>query len=196
MLSDKDVASLRKLQPLVGSSAVINLALLLCGARTAFIYDFQKHDHDSHETEAVAAVLTAFKNLRCIGDAVQTAPTFYDPKKADKAAVAVLKSKSSSNASVIKAQGRLLGYAGTAVFPHPDRIQIGVMCWDAKGRARHLTSYGAYPREVYAAMEAFQVFRAKAEAVVGARVGKGLVIKDFSLQIGPDGTKEVRIKER
>ena len=179
---------------MIGAEAVINLSLLLCGARTAYIYDFQKHDHDSHETEAVAAVLTAFKNLRCIGEAVETAPTFYDPKQADKAAVAVLKNKRSSNAAVIKAQGRLLGYAGTAVFPHPDRIPIRLMCWDAKGRARDLTSYGAYPREVYGAIEAFQAFRAKAEAVVGARVGKGLVIKDFTLFIGSDGAKEVRIQ--
>jgi hypothetical protein len=30
--------------------------------------------------------------------------------------------------------------------------------------------------------------------VVGARVGKGLVIKDFTLFIGSDGAKEVRIQ--
>lgn len=205
MLSKARLKSLESLFPPLGYTGVVNVALLLCGARSAFIYDgynlepalnkaFDSADDETadrilleHGLEVATAVTTAFKNLKSIDG---PEPMIYDPRKADEADIAtVVASKSGRKKSrarameVVRAKGRLLGYAGTAIpaSAYPDSVAVRVMAVDSKNRHHIVFSYAALPSEIYGAMCSFNDFVDKARPIIGKRLTKDLVVTDFVL---------------
>lgn len=201
MLSKSHLESLEALFPPLGHEGVVNLALVLCGARPAFMVssfnldpatrkiakkaagDEDAYDRilEEHGHRLGDAIVTAFKKLKVI---YRAQPIIYDPAKTDKKDLAVVGVEPKTKAQItkyVRAMGRLLGYVGTALPTPKDGkyVTMHVMCVDSKNRAHSLFAQAVFPSEVYDALAQFNDFLATAKPLIGQRLAKGLVAKEF-----------------
>lgn len=204
MATPRQLAKLTALEPLMGPIAIVNVALLLCGARKAYIFDHspfmeresatieQMREHVSH---VIKAVTSSFKNVKALCDSLE--PMFYRADLADPKDVKIAGDFSKKGPAWVKARGRLLGYAGTACpcSKYPDAVTVYVACDDARGKTRVLTQFCAHPAEVYPSIQAFQALCDKAKKVVGVPLTPSLTLKGFHLRIGPEWKVAVRIDD-
>lgn len=200
MLTKAQLKSIDVLLPPLGYIGVINLALLLCGARPAFIYDGYNLDRSTqkaadgadedayarivceHGRQVATAIVSAFKELDFVIHGAE--PMIYDPAKANKKDLAILGVNRRKSKVHVRAVGRLLGYVGTAAPRPNDReyVTMTMMCVDTKKRAHILFTQAAYPSEVFEALRRFNEFLSKAMPLIGQRLAKGLVVKEFIMR--------------
>lgn len=203
-MTPSQLARLAALEKLMGPVGVINIALLLCGARAAYIHgESPMADSMSsmemvreHTKGVVKAVMTAFRSIKVIGRE-DFEPMFYRPDLVDKADAKIASDLTKKGDGFVRARGRLLGYAGTAVpcFQYPDVVHIFIVCVDSKGYAHIVTNYCAHPAEVHACIQAFDAFCKKARKLKGARLSPSLTIHSFSMRIGEDWRIGVKIED-
>lgn len=200
MLTKAQLKSIEALFPPLGYIGVINLALLLCGARPAFIYDGYHLDRRTqkiadtadpesfalivceHGKEVATAIVSAFKQLKFVLRSAE--PMIYDPAKANKEDLATFRVSKCKSKAYNRAVGRLLGYVGTAA-PRPkdaEYVTMTITCVDSKNRAHGLFTQAAYPSEVFPALRHFDEFLSNAKPLIGQRLAKGLVVKEFIMR--------------
>lgn len=192
MLSKAQAEALQKLQPLVGNEGVINIALILCGARNAYAYDNYRNTIDAdvkdyeatvdrHCQEVAVAVAASFKKVKVLS---ANPLIFHDPERTDEDDARIVKKGNYRTLKTCRALGRLLGFAGTA-FPgskHPNSLGVDLICVDTKGRYHSVTQYNAFPSELHAALEAFKDFESKARKLVGIKLSADFAVKAFLLR--------------
>lgn len=189
------------------AETVINVALLLCGARSACVCepvrltkaDVKRIDaarakgdmetvgaiYDERAEVSVRAtveVMKAFPGVSVISD--DTSVFCYRPDLVRASDVATIR-RDDGSPKYHQAMGRALGYVGTA-FPlnkHSDAVKVDVLAGAKGGKAYSLFSFGAFPNEIHSALLFFETFRKAASPVVG-ELTAGLEVKDIFMRIG------------
>lgn len=193
MLTPSNKAALKKLEPLIGRRATINIGAVLCGARPGYLYDEVEIDGklltDERFAESAVAIDNAFKHIKSVN--VGKSILFYDQRTVNKKDLAALKKLPSLEYS--RALGRLLGFAGTA-FPcsdFPDRIgvSIGYVQGPMKSPWDHvLLQYCAHETEVFNAISAYKELCSKAD-----RLKKVLGFDGFVLWLQRPGGNKIAL---
>lgn len=168
MLTPSNKSALKKLEPLIGRIAAINIGAVLCGARPGYLYDEYEIDGkrltDEQFEEAAAAIERAFKHIKSVKRSGRRNVLFYDQRTVNKKDLAAWKKNSSLESS--RALGRLLGFSGTAFpcsdFPDNVGVYIRFMHPTIHFTDRTLFQYCAHDTELFDAILAYKEFCSKA----------------------------------
>lgn len=203
----KHARDLARLMDAADAETVINVALLLCGARPACVCepvrltkaDARRSDaarargdmatvgaiYDERAAECTRSAVEAMKAFPGVSVIADASSLFcYRPDLVRASDVAIIR-RGDGSAKYHRAMGRALGYVGTA-FPcnkHADAVHVDVYASAKGGRDYSLLAFCAFPSEVHAAILFFETFRKKASPVVG-ELATGLEVKDFFMRIG------------
>lgn len=161
-LDKKTIQRLTKLRASYDKYAVFNVALLLVGARLAYIPDTDDKAFCNKVCEMFPDRIDLISSrfgfrLLCRSGALSAS---------DKAALEV------RNQNMDRVLRRVLGYKGTA-FPcseHKALLIEWVFIDDSSG-STNIANHCAHPRELKACFDSFNVMRERAKALVGVKIG-------------------------
>lgn len=187
------LAGLQKIAAITDSAGLINVALVVCGARDACICGTESRslpnmdDMPLEDIEKLSGKLTSetlSKTFPELGS-IQTCHEFlcYHKKRVAKSDLDII--RNDDTAAYHAVTGKVLGYAGTA-FPagkHKNVVVIYTIAIDTRGRQHDLMGFGAFLREVPEAIRLHEEFRRRGRAVIGVTLAKGLIVRDFVLAI-------------
>jgi hypothetical protein len=166
MLSPNDLQKLRTLQPKPTEKSIIQVALLLIGARSACRCE-------DEPKKFFTDVLKLFpRRLRAI-HLNHLEPTLYVESGVSQKDVAIVTDNmGDSTPEIYNAYKRLFGYVGTA-YPcssYRDALHVSFSCVVSTGKTVTIYSQCAQPSEVLKCYKSFSDFQVKADSIRGVNI--------------------------
>jgi hypothetical protein len=177
-LSPNDLQKLRTLQPKPTEKSIIQVALLLIGARSACRCD-------DEPKKFFTDVLKLFpRRLKAIHlDALE--PTLYVESEVSQKDVAIVTDNMGDiTPKIHNAYKRLYGYVGTA-YPcssYRDALHVSFICVASTGKTITIYSQCAKPSEVQKCYKSFSDFLVKADGIRGVKL-PGFQVSYFKFSV-------------